>query len=243
MSDNQAPFPRLRAAYLRSIAEVWNDPRFLEVLVHESNSNPRGALPFLERRYNFEFPFNVAFKISDKRRPLYRPIGTTGWFGMGDEFEVYLPAMPQNPAEGAAVLARYCAEFPSLLGGGTVTGVAAPADFSNFGTVTSQVLALAWHNKTFHSAIYRADDARQLIQDTMNWIVPWNFFIKFKEVPGPGSTADEYWASFPRSIITVHMPMKPDKESLHRNEVDHTVEAVALAAYNGTGSQYPFTCP
>lgn len=242
MSDNQAPFPRLRAAYLRSIAEVWSDPAFLDVLVEESNSNPRGVLPFWEERYHFEFPFNVTFKVSKNKRPLYRPIGTTGWFGYGDEFVVYLPALPRDLGESAAVLARYCAEFPSLLGQG-LAGAVAPADFSNFGIITCRVLALAWHNVAFRRALYQAEDARQLIQDTMNYIVPWNFFIKFIEASGDSSTRDEYWQKFPRSVITVHAPMKPDKESIHRNEVDHTVEAVALAAYNGTGAQYPFTCP
>lgn len=243
MSENQAPFPRLRAAYLRSIAEVWNDPKFLDVLVAESNNNPRGVLPLFQERYGLEFPFDVAFKISDKKRPLYRPIGTTGWFGFGDEFELYLPGLPQNPEQGAAVLARYCTEFPSLLGKGMIPGIAAPTDFANFGIITCRILALAWHNKHFHTALYRAHDARQLIEDTMNFIVPWNFSIKFYEAPGPSSDTDEYWARFPHSIITVHMPKKPDPESTHANEVDLTVEPVALAAYNGTGSQYPFTCP
>jgi ribosomally synthesized peptide (two-chain TOMM family) len=197
----------------------------------------------LEERYHFKFPFDVVFKISDRKRPLYRPIGTTGWFGMGDEFVVYLPARPREPGESAAILARYCAEFPSLLGQGTAPGVTAPADFANFGIITCRLLALAWHNRLFHSAFYNAADARQLIQDTMNWIVPWNFFIKFIEAPGESSNSDEYWVRFPRSEITVHAPMKPTKESVHRDEIDHTVEAVALAAYNGTGAQYPFTCP
>lgn len=242
--SNHAPFPHLRAAYLRAIAECWQNPAFLAELTARSEDSPRGVLPFLEQRYNFRFPFDVSFKISDKRRPIYRPVGTTGWFGFGDEFQVYLPGPPQDlKREGAAVLARYCAEFPSLLGAGIGSGVEAPTDFANFGIVTCRVLAMTWHDPTFSAALFQAADARQLIQDSMNWIVPWNFFIKFQQVEGSSSDSNQYWQNFPRSIITVHMPQPPNAESIRCGEVEGSVEPVALAAYNGTGAQYPFTCP
>lgn len=242
-THNEAPFPRLRAAYLRAIAEAWRDPHFVDVLVRESESNPRGVLAFLEKRYNFSFPFDVAFKISDKKRPQYRPIDTNGWWGFGDEFVLYLPKRPKDLVEGASVLGRYCAEFPSLLGAGSGAGVEAPADFANFGVVTARLLALTWHNESFSESLFGTNDARQLIQDTMNWIVPWNFLIKFFQAPGDTNDSDEYWNAFPRSVITVHLPHKPIHQMDNRGNPDYTMEPLALAAYNGTGAQYPFTCP
>ena len=45
--------------------------------------------------------------------------------------------------------------------------------------------------------------------------------------------ADEFWDLFPFSQVIVNLPLRPD---------DVGVEAIALAAYNDTGAQYPFTC-
>ena len=84
MSENQAPFPRLRAAYLRSIAEGLERPQVpRSFLVAESNNNPRGVLPCSRSAMASSFPSTSRSRSSDKKRPMYRPIGTTGWFGLG----------------------------------------------------------------------------------------------------------------------------------------------------------------
>jgi ribosomally synthesized peptide (two-chain TOMM family) len=238
-TQHAAPFPQLRTAYLRAIAEVWRKPTYLATLAAEA-SKPRGVLPLLEadKDWPFKFPFDVKFVISGgQTRPQWAPVGTSGWFGFGDEFVIYLPEKPD--AQEADVLARYCTEFPSLLGTATVPNVEPPPDFAEFGVVTSRILALAWADTGFRSQLYAATDARTLVQGAMDYLVPWNFTLQFKEYKSPGgrtsahllSTA--YWKQeFPYSQITVFCPQSPPVG----------VEAIALAAYNDTGGQYPFTC-
>ncbi len=237
--ENAAPFPRLRTAYMRAIARAWHDPAYEALLVQESETNPRGALPMLEQDYGFTFPFNVKFAISLNNRPIYQPIGTTGWYGFLDEFRIPLPAKPTDPAHQAASLALYCQQFPSLLGAATDDVSEAPPDFAAFGVITSRLVALAWNDSFFHEQLFNRPDARELVQEAMNYIVQWNFHLKFWEYEVPSSpTVDFFAGSFPRSTIIVHLPQRP--AALPPQGMG--VEAIALAAYNDTGSQYPFTC-
>ncbi|HEU4539172.1 MAG TPA: BMA_0021/BMA_0022 family TOMM bacteriocin [Polyangiaceae bacterium] len=234
-SNHEAPFPLLRGAYMRAIARAWRDDAYFRQLLHASRTDQRGALPMLEREYNFTFPFDVKFAIVDTQRPQWRPIGTGGWFGFADRFDIALPAKPRDPALGASVLARYCDEFPSLLGKATDVGpyAEAPRDFAEFGVITSRLIALTWLEPSFAQQLFAADDGRALVQDALDFVVTWNFTIKFTEAPGDSSDDDAYWRAFPRSAITVHLPGTPPRVE---------VEPVALAEYNDTGGQYPFTC-
>lgn len=232
MTDNSAPFPRLRTAYLRAVARAWHDPAYLELLLRES-AGPRGVLPLLEKEYGFVFPFNVRLILSTDRQPIWGPNYTTGWYGFGDEFKLYLPAPPRRLEDRAAVAMQYYAEFPSLLGAATDPISVAPADFAAFGSITVRVLALAWESELFRKSLYSNDDSRTQIQNAMDYMVPWNFSLVMREAPGESSTDPAYWRSFPRSEITLHIPLRPETLA---------VEAAALAAYNDTGSQYPFSC-
>lgn len=239
---NAAPFPRLRTAYLRAIAKAWREPGYETKLV-EASTGPRGTLDLLEQEFNFRFPFDVKFCISLLKRPRWQPIGTTGWLGFGDEFEITLPALPPDPGSRASVLARYCQEFPTMLGNPIRDGETAPPDFAAFGVVTARLLALAWHNKDFHKALYESPDARDIVQGSMNTIVEWNFSLRFREhVSELPMESDEYWRNFPRSKIIVHLPERPEQRPPMPDETFDTVEPIALASYNGSGSQYPFTC-
>jgi len=242
VNDNSAPFPQLRSAYLRAIARAWRDPEFQKILVG-TNKNPRGALPLLEKDYGFQFPFNMSFNISiatnadgKNMRPVWRPVGTKGWFGFMDEFKLYLPKKPTNPEDEATVLARYCTEFPSLLGAATDGVSQAPPDFAAFGVITSRLVALAWSDPEFHNKLYNQSnsrsDVRDLLDGALDYVVQWNFRLVFEEVPEDSSDSVDYWERFPRSEVTVFLPQQPDP----------SVEAIALAAYNDTGGQYPFSC-
>jgi ribosomally synthesized peptide (two-chain TOMM family) len=242
--QDPAPFPQMRSAYLRSITKAWRDPVYQKVLAGAGNSPlcPRGALDLLEKEYRFTFPFNVKLVISDdpELRPRFEPAFTTGWLGVADDFKVYLPPPPSGSGEEgdpASVLARYCAEFPSLLGQATVEGLEAPEDFGNVGLYTARLVALIWHDEALRKAVYAAGDARALVQDTMDFIFPWNFQLRFAEGAVSGyagsTTLDAYWEKFPRSEITLHLPMPP---------TDLDLKPVALASYNATGGQYPFSC-
>lgn len=238
MSNHAAPFPRLRTAYLRATARAWREPDYEKRLFEVSRDNPRGALPMLEEEYNFRFPFLVKFAIEGgERRPVYRPIGTSSWFGFGDEFKIPLPEQPEDPADQATALALYCQNFPSLLGAATDGVSEAPPDFAEFGVITARLLALAWKDEAFKRRLFAAEDARDLVQGAMNYIVQWNFRLKFYETgirarPMPEGRKEAF-EKLPYSTIVVYLPRRPEQSD---------IEAVALAAYNDTGSQYPFTC-
>ena len=246
MSNNAAPFPQLRAGYLRAIARAWRDPVYMQELFRLS-ATPEGVLPLLQQEFGFTFTFKV--KLEDRPaapdQPRYEPIGTTGWFGFADEFNVPLPKQPA-PADELAALALYCQMFPSLLGVPTDGVSEAPPDFAAFGVVTARVLALAWRDPKFRATLLASEDARELVQGAMNYVVEWNFRLKFREVNVVASPKIADWVvpagvnkigivdqSDMRSIITLYFPICPLPES---------VQACALGAYNATGSQYPFTC-
>lgn len=246
MSGEGAPFPILRAAWLRAVARVWNDTtgQLLKHLIELSKTQPRGVLPTFEKDFNFVFPFQrVKLAVSDERRPRWKPIGTTGWFGFADEFKVALPGKPAEKDEGE-LLAEYMQVFPSLLG--PAHHAEAPDDFASFGLVTGRLIALAWHDRKFHDDLFATADARNLVQDAMDVIVPWNFRLKFTEYEMPNKTPHISESELPRSLSTkafdfsnfpfseiqLNMPEAPDDRQ----------RAIALAAYNDTGTQYPFTC-
>lgn len=271
MPDNAAPFPKLRAAYLQAIARAWRDPAYEQELFNVSKENPLGALPMLERDYHFTLPWRVKFAISGgKKRPFYTPIGTTGWFGFGDEFTIPLPKEPPEGDDLAAALALYIHRFPSLLGTATDGVTEAPPDFAAFGAITARVLALTWRDKAFKKTLFELDDARQFVQGAMNYLVPWNFRLKFYQCDVLARSTPlafaEAFEKFPYSTITVWLPRRPevrlDDEDIARafglDEAEiagalemaralgalsePSVDACALAAYNDTGSAYPFTC-
>ncbi|XXY45219.1 BMA_0021/BMA_0022 family TOMM bacteriocin [Sorangium sp. So ce269] len=234
MSGESAPFPRLRAAYLRAIARAWRDEEFLNELVAcSAGHEPRGALPLLEKSYNFTFPYNVRFAIATTPRPRWRPNEVLGWFGVGDEFHIYLPERPEQLRQQipglADALGLYCEMFPSLLGAATDGKGQAPDDFANFGVTTSRILAMTWANQEFAKELFASKDARDLVQKSLSIIIPWNFRLRF---------SPKTWNDFesrlpPYNEITVYIPAPPREESDW---------PIALAAYNDTGPQYPFTC-
>jgi hypothetical protein len=251
----------LRAAWLRFIARVWNDKGktgLLDKLIADSHDHPRGALPYLEETFNFIFPFpHVKLEITKQNQPRWQPIGTRGWFGFADEFEISLPAKPREPEYEAELLAEYMQVFPTMLGRGMI-GIEAPDEFASFGLTTGRVFALTWSDQKFHDALFAADDARQLVQDAMDVVVPWNFKVKFREhavatapphlenaqPPAPsegplGLVLDGFLSTLhfdveklPFTMIRLNMPEQPEGAQ----------RAIALAAYNDTGDQYPFTC-
>ncbi len=238
---DSAPFPSLRTAYLRAIARAWREPDYLGKLLQHSQDR-RGVLDLFEEQYKFKFPFNIQFQIAadEGTRPVWEPVGANGWFGFADSFTVYLPEKPKDKEHEADMLAEYCFRFPTMLGQPTNEYSEAPPDFAAFGVVTSRILALAWLKDDYRAMLYAAEDARQLVQDSMDCIIPWNFTLKFKEFPLPDAgfgglhwLNDVYWGMFPYTEILVNLPVAPRTPELN---------AVALAAYNDTGAQYPFTC-
>lgn len=256
-TSSAAPFPRLRTAYLRAIARAWREPDYLAELVKKSKEESDGVLHLLEKEYNFDFPFNVKFAISvDPPRPSWRPNESIGWLAHKDEISIILPRSPAAADKGkgelADALALYCEWFPSMLGPPKDGVTQPPDDFAEFGVITARLLAIAWNDKSFADDLAAPDDARGLVQASMGIIVHWNFKLKFSFLEW-----DEFWKDVlppagqprnsiparvvlparvtipPRVAITVNMPQEPPERAIW---------PIALAAYNDTGPQYPFTC-
>lgn len=271
-ASSSSPFPRLRTGYMRAIAKAWRDPSFQKVLLNppapeDLDSKPPydyGALSLLEELYGFSFPFNVKFVVSTQPvdaddpssgQPQFRQYGVPGWFAHGDEIEIALPDRPviphptlDTPKLFADALALYCEGFPSMLGIPRDGVSEPPDDFAEFGVVTARLLAMAWNDGAFKSKLVNAQDARGLVQASIGILVHWNFKITFKFYPW-----EDFWEGIldntteglkqpqflppgmrpPRVKITVHLPLQP---------TDAAIWPVALAMYNDTGPQYPFTC-
>lgn len=236
------PFPELRSAYLRAVARAWRDDDFKRQLFRQSEEQKYGALPLLNKEFGLHFPWNVKLKIiAGKPGPVWQPVGTSGWIGTEDAFTLYLPVEDKPPENPAELLARYYQERPCLLGRTTsnTVGDNVPSSFAEFGAMTLRALALTWENKEFRARLFARDEAgnaadvKQVFQDYLDYQVPWNFSLHFQRCEYPQN--DAAWAAFPLNEITLVLPQKPASN-------DCVVEAVALAAYNGTGPQYPFTC-
>ncbi|MGK3989563.1 BMA_0021/BMA_0022 family TOMM bacteriocin [Sorangium sp. So ce136] len=251
-TSSAAPFPRLRTAYLRAIARAWRDPGFLEQLVHKSKKHHYGVLPLLEEQYKFKFPFNIKFAISENPRPQWRPNEMLGWLADGDEINITLPGPPalREPRDHdeplttrADAIALYCQWFPSMLGPPRDGTSQPPDDFAEFGVITARLLAMTWYDENFKEQLFGSEDARRLVQAAMGIIVQWNFKLKFsyldweefwKDIPYQGQLDGQAAKSIPARVkITVNIPQNPP---------DDAIWPIALAAYNDTGPQYPFTC-
>jgi ribosomally synthesized peptide (two-chain TOMM family) len=235
------PFPELRSGYLRAIARAWRDEKFRQALF-DSKSEKYGALGILKQEFGTNFPYKIKLVIAQgSPGPTYMPQGTRGWIGVEDGFTIYIPCEDKPPAHAADVLARYYQERPTPLGrpDGDIGTEAIPSAFAQFGGMTMRAVALTWEDAEFrrklidHGAPGKRRTANEVFEDYLDYQIPWNFGMCFKAQPYPQSDKD--WEDFPINEIELILPQRPKQH-------DGVVEAVALAAYNGTGPQYPFTC-
>lgn len=235
------PFPELRSAYLRAIARAWRDDKFRQRLI-DTKSEKYGALALLKQEFGLDFGFRIKLVIAGgDPGPTWMPTGTRGWIGVEDSFLIHIPVEDKPPAQPADVLARYYQERPSPLGRPESHGghESVPSAFAEFGAMTLRALALAWEDADFRRKLLATDSHHKpkqvnaTFQDYLDYQIPWNFAVHFKAQPYPKTDGD--WEEFPPNEVKLILPQRPKPN-------DAVVEAVALAAYNGTGPQYPFTC-
>ncbi len=229
-----APFSDLRTSYLQAIARAWSDRTFYELLQKASVHFPRGVLDVLESEYGVKFPFDrLKLTIKVDSGLTWNTQYPYDWFGARtDRMLVTLPPKPTDRSEGAW-LAAYCAEYPSPLGRCSTSGLDAPDDFVWFGTVIGRLIALTWKREDVEQALTTQyqDDARGYVQNILGIMIPWNFKVQFKVEKDwhPGSHTPYM------TEIRLNFPQKPPADECGE-------EAFALATYNGSGGQYPFTC-
>lgn len=250
------PFPHLRSAYLKFIAATWairdrEGEKAYRARLENLVARDGGILPILRNEYGLNFTWQVCLKIATGEAQPEWDSQREMWVGTEDAFTIYIPSAPR-PEVQAQLLANYYMLRPTILGSGGADSSTeqqdpeqvrrhsqnegAPADpipdsFTEFGIVTMRAIARAWQNEKFRKLLtgHGKDlpvDARECLQAYMDYMVPWNFKLYFKEC---GDDLER----LPPNEITLYFPDKPE---------DPRIEATALAAYNGTGPQYPFTC-
>lgn len=108
-----------------------------------------------------------------------------------------------------------------------------PTSFSDFSVALISALAQAWADENF---------AKRLVQDpkstlARNFKMPWAMNIAIQDDPGPQwNSVEGNWdfTSEKNNELTLCLPAKPKGGG--------NKQTVALAAYNATGAEYPFTC-
>ncbi|MDI1433260.1 BMA_0021/BMA_0022 family TOMM bacteriocin [Polyangium sorediatum] len=115
-------------------------------------------------------------------------------------------------------------------------------EFSAFQVALLSALAKAWADPGFKQKLLI--DSTVALHTIRGYELPWNMNIIIRDDSGahwtppnvsssPPSHGQSYWTFSQPSALTLYLPTKP-----------HNVEAepIALAAYNATGAEYPFTC-
>jgi ribosomally synthesized peptide (two-chain TOMM family) len=254
-----------RALWLRAIAEAWTDSLFKAALLHD----PAKAL---EERFKYVWPWSsLTLKVVDSNYCKWIgtdwiwPVTPT----QGEGIKLYVPlTAPKSatPDQYGAALADYYRLCPSLLmsnslswtitcldsktvgrgsspsTGSAGTSVPSPApvggfvpasiEFANFEVALLYALARAWVSVEFRE--YLQQNERFAMASCHGYEAPWVLPVTIADgaalVWDPEkSTWDGVWPN----ELTVGLPVAP---------VEVMARPVALAAYNATGAQFPFTC-
>jgi ribosomally synthesized peptide (two-chain TOMM family) len=119
--------------------------------------------------------------------------------------------------------------------GGVVGGfIPSSGSFLDFNVALLSVIAKAWENENFAKVL--VVDPIASLQTVHQYSPPWKLDIHIQyDEHAYWDEADEQtpWHHLPQHVITLHLPEPP------RDSKDHPI---ALAAYNATGAEYPFTC-
>ncbi|MDI1443051.1 BMA_0021/BMA_0022 family TOMM bacteriocin [Polyangium sp. 6x1] len=127
---------------------------------------------------------------------------------------------------------------------GAPVGGYIPSDdeFSAFNVVLLSALAKAWKNPGFKQTLQI--DCAAALHTIRDYKMPWNLTIGILDdaaaqwtppnaSASPPSQGQSYWTFSKLNKLTLYLPTKPSNAD---------AEPVALATYNATGAEYPFTC-
>lgn len=250
------PLMGFRLAHLRIIAKAWVDEAFRDKF---TKPDAEGNGPDLLDVNNYtDYPDlysmianlhmgNVEVQMVDyeKEPTEWNTQSSTGWVGSNDTFIINLPNNPKK--DQVEALTAYYQIFPTLFGvtvdSGTVVRGPLPQDlgvdsnpFLEFGGVTLRALALAWENKEFLKELSdeTLEDATPVLSRWLGYNNPWNFKLKFQFGTGfKWDAKNKMWTNPPKNVVKLHYPRKPK---------DSGSQPIALATYNESGPQYPFSC-
>lgn len=254
------PLLEFRLAYLRALARSWQDDAYRRELLDQEDIQPLlhrdFGLPTLWPLLNIGLYLNSDPAL----RAEWKPVLTAGWISPDDAFVIVLPQAPSSHA--AEALAAYYQLFPNFMGaaaafekpdkpvgppqGALPTGLGIPGGGPDsllaFGGVVLRAIALAWQSPEFLGDLTRdaGTDKAPVLSQWLGYNNPFNFQIRFATDPKfTWDAARGEWnlkspdGSPIKNTIQLNYPQAPAEEGMR---------AIALTAYNNTGSAYPFTC-
>jgi len=258
-----------RTVYLRAITEAWVDGKFREEL---TSPEPGAAIRALKARFDYDWPWPLVCDLEIASAPDQYEWISDEWVwsrGMHETLQMPLPLDPEElkiPTEyHAMALADYYRQRSSLfsddwnaggtrdpkqspramLGGESGLNDGAPAggfmpsdnEFSAFKVALLAAIAKAWREPAFKRMLII--DAATALHAVREYKLPWKFTLVVVEdrtsvwhpQERPGSQSQ--WSFETRNTLKLKFPTRP---------ADVKCWPVALAAYNATGSEYPFSC-
>ncbi|HKO48751.1 MAG TPA: BMA_0021/BMA_0022 family TOMM bacteriocin [Polyangiaceae bacterium] len=108
--------------------------------------------------------------------------------------------------------------------------------FANFEVALVSAMAAAWVNPNFAKALQNNPIA--ILRTIRKYSPPWNMIISIENDEAASYVADARnpgqgtWEHLSPHSLELCLPAAPK----------HSEQAIALAAYNATGAEYPFTC-
>lgn len=264
------PLSKFRTAWLRSIARAWMDPSFKAKLLGPNAKKYVDGFPKAWTRLDLEVKEEPDFLwVIDTWTWIERPKESTASGDVDeDELRLYLPLSVQfeKPEDMPLALANYYDMRPSIFSNDapetrndkswlkeTVSSTfhgervvfpstGAPKDglfpnYTNFSALNVALLsamAKAWVDKNF--ALRLRQDPESAMRSTRDYTSPWKMAIKvLDDTNVKWDSAAKKWkfdGEHP-NVLKLCLPVKPDTA---RDQV------LALADYNASGAEYPFTC-
>jgi ribosomally synthesized peptide (two-chain TOMM family) len=247
---------RFRTAWLSAIALAWEDSTFRGHLL----SDPKAALSTIG---GFQWPWDgiVDLKVSEDKKFVWKDSPKAGWkwpiLSNPDEWLVMnVPLLPKDindkviaDADQPSALADYYRGQPTLFGASnaptvkslvvTPTGpsfVGPGTDFMNFEVVLVLLISDRWKNcKKLGSTPFDPKTLKAALkQHAKKYRIPWALSISVLDDPTiRWDQQSGTWKNPTPHMLQLELPTAPQNT---------TSRTVALAEYNATGSEYPFTC-
>jgi ribosomally synthesized peptide (two-chain TOMM family) len=260
-----------RALWLRAIAEAWTNEAFKNELLHSGAAEQVLCKWFPHYKWEWNGVLTLKVVDGKEMKWIgdnwIWPVAAKN----GEGLKVYVPLKPPKNAtqdQYPAALADYYRKRPSLLvsddqlsgwslgsldgslaggvagangsPGGAFTFAPTPkggfvpqgTDFANFEVALVYAMSRAWESVEFRE--YLQTNEKLAIASCHGYRAPWMLPIKIADAAElEWKQKERTWTGFRANELTVGLPQAP---------VELNERGVAIAAYNATGAQFPFTC-
>lgn len=247
---------QFRLSYLRLVAFAWESPANYAALTTAADPYTFFTMFGLPRP-DWTIALELAAPTTKLAASRFDPANTGGWIGPKAELSIDFPAAPANPNDWAAAMTAYYARLPTPFGdpvppapgsgvssGAGGHGMGHMSDAFVLGAVIIRALALSWSDAAFRSELFPnpPNPTRPIngaLEDYFGYRLPWNMELLAKDdgrsfLPAVGGVGLGNFDQDPVNKIKMFVPQPPPGAPN---------KAIALAAYNQTGDQYPLTCP